>query len=80
MGSNGVGVKESCESRVPVGLEEVAVGGELDFRPVIVSHIVILREVEDGDVDGGGFLSKALSRPLKLPNGLQWCKLVEGVI
>lgn len=48
-----MGVKESRESRVPVGLGEVVVGGELDLWPVRVSHIVILKEVEVGDVDGG---------------------------
>lgn len=30
-------------------------------------HIVILKEAEVGDVDGGGFLSEALSRPEASP-------------
>ena len=41
-------------------------------------HIVILKEAEVGDVDGGGFLSKALSRLLKLPRDFQWHIFTEG--
>lgn len=78
VGSNGVGVKESRESRVPVGLGEVVMGGELDLWPVRVSHIVILKEVEVGNVDSGGFLSEALSRLLRLPRDFQWRRFTEG--
>ena len=97
VGSNGVGVKESRESRVPVGLGEVAVGGELDLWPVRVSHLCSglvgmlnwLREEdldahrhlergEVSDVDGGGFLSEALSRLLKLPRDFRRRRFTEG--